>query len=73
MNQTNDINKIIERTTRRLRFFSQWYCTLTDEERNSWLGMWIMERATIFTGIINDIMKMQARASRSTGNYTPEK
>jgi len=56
MNQTNDINKTIDRATRRLRFFATWYCSLTDQERDSWLGTWILERGSIFTGIIKEEM-----------------
>lgn len=58
---------------KKLRYYRAWYVELSADERQGWLGDWIMERIVIFEGIAQDLARAVARVSDGGhGNYKPD-
>jgi hypothetical protein len=52
-------------------YYWKWYKSMTDQERSSVIGSWVLERVGIFEGIIKQAEKSISRWHRPVGNYTP--
>jgi hypothetical protein len=51
----------------KLKYYRDWYNTMTGDERTDYIGMWVYNRATIFHSLLADFEKDTRQTS--IGDY----
>lgn len=53
----------------KIKFYSDWYASLSSAERESWLGTWVVERIMMFSHCIKEKEAAVPRMTIPVGNY----
>jgi len=56
-------------TMKKIQFYLTWYKDMPTDERESFTGLWVAERISIFTSLITEATESTGTYSRKVGKY----